>query len=186
MKNMKLTRSLGQCLGLACFAFIYTPVSAEKADSFKETTIEAGYSESDGKTSVRVLSKGVQLVRGTLVVNSEKAVVTEAPNGDQFVVLTGGVSKKVSFRQKRDGGPDLWVEGEADRAEYNQTTEIVKFISKAKVRYLEGKKVTQEQEGEYLSYDSKNDIAIGTNSTTGQHVDGAGRVKITLQPKQTN
>lgn len=186
MTNTKLTvltAYLARVLGLACLGLLYTSAHAEKADSTKETIIEAGYGESDGKTSVRHLSKGVSLVRGTLIVKAENAVVTEAPNGDQFVVLTGDSSKKVTFRQKRDGGPDLWVEGEANRAEYNQSTEIVKFISKAKVRYLEGKRVTQEQEGEYLSYDSRNDVFIGTNSTTGQHVEGSGTLKIILQPK---
>ncbi len=183
MKNSKLTLSAARLFSLVCLGFLYLPAHAEKADSTKETVIEAGYGESDGKTSVRRLSKGVNLVRGTLIVKAENAVVTEAPNGDQFVVLTGGSSHRVTFRQKRDGGPDLWVDGEADRAEYNQSTEIVKFISKAKVRYLEGKRVTQEQEGEYLSYDSKNDVFVGTNSTSGQHVEGSGVLKIILQPK---
>ncbi|PXX42409.1 lipopolysaccharide export system protein LptA [Undibacterium pigrum] len=182
MKNAQY--SIARIISLAFLGLACVSANAEKADSNKETIIEAGYGESDGKTSVRRLSKGVSLVRGTLIVKAENAVVTEAPNGDQFVVLTGGSSRKVTFRQKRDGGPDLWVDGEADRAEYNQSTEIVKFISKAKVRYLEGKRVTQEQEGEYLSYDSKNDIAVGTNSTSGQHVDGSGSLKIILQPKQ--
>ena len=183
MKKIPLTLSFASALGLACLGLLCTPAHAEKADSNKETIIDAGYSESDGKTSVRILSKGVTLVRGTLLVTAEKAVVTEAPNGDQFVVLTGYAGKKVSFRQKRDGGSDLWVEGEADRAEYNQSSEIVKFISKAKVRYLEGKRTTEEQAGEYLSYDSKNDVFIGTNSTSGKHVDGAGSTRIILQPK---
>ncbi|MCH8617628.1 lipopolysaccharide transport periplasmic protein LptA [Undibacterium sp. TS12] len=183
MKHSTLTLSVFRLISLACLGLACAPIHAEKADSTKETIIEAGYGESDGKTSVRRLSKGVSLVRGTLNVKAENAVVTEAPNGDQFVVLTAGSNRKVTFRQKRDGGPDLWVDGEADRAEYNQSTEIVKFISKAKVRYLEGKRVTQEQEGEYLSYDSKNDVFIGTNSTTGQHVEGSGTLKIILQPK---
>ncbi|MFZ6781119.1 lipopolysaccharide transport periplasmic protein LptA [Undibacterium sp. Ji83W] len=183
MRMINTPFSVARLFSLACLSLACVSAHAEKADSNKETIIEAGYGESDGKTSVRRLSKGVSLVRGTLNVKAENAVVTEGPNGDQFVVLTGGSNRKVSFRQKRDGGPDLWVDGEADRAEYNQSTEIVKFISKAKVRYLEGKRVTQEQEGEYLSYDSKNDFFIGTNSTSGQHVDGSGSLKIILQPK---
>ncbi|BBB58797.1 hypothetical protein UNDKW_0524 [Undibacterium sp. KW1] len=183
MHMIKTSFSVTRLISLACLGLACVSANAEKADSNKETIIKAGYGISDGKASVSRLSKGVSLVRGTLTVTSESAVVTEAPNGDQFVVLTGGSGRKVTFRQKRDGGPDLWVDGEADRAEYNQSTEIVKFISKAKVRYLEGKRVTQEQEGEYLSYDSKNDVFVGTNSTSGQHVDGSGNITITLQPK---
>ncbi|MDE2428164.1 MAG: lipopolysaccharide transport periplasmic protein LptA [Burkholderiales bacterium] len=156
---------------------------AERADSNKEMTIEAEHLVSDGKKNTRVLAGDVIATRGSLLVKADHAVVTEASDGYQSVLLTGKPGHKITFRQKRDGGPDLWVEGEADRAEYDERTEFVKFISRAKVRYLEGKKVTQEQEGEYLSYDSKNDVFVGTNSSDGQQIPGGGRVKLTLQPK---
>ncbi|MFZ6654233.1 lipopolysaccharide transport periplasmic protein LptA [Undibacterium sp. TJN19] len=183
MKPIFSVPGLRKLIGLGCMGLALTSAHAEKADSLKDTLIEAGSTQSKGQKGVHVLSNGVLVTRGTLVVKAEKAVLTESPSGDQFVVLSSGSNGKVTFRQKRDGGTDLWVDGEADRAEYDQSTEVVKFISKAKIRYLEGKKVTQEQEGEYLSYDSKNDVFDGANSTSGKHVDGDGRVKIILHPK---
>lgn len=159
-----------------------TSAYAEKADSQKETNIEAEHSTIDGKKNI-TLDGEVTLTRGTLMVKAERATVTENADGSKYIVLFSSTGKRANFRVKRDGGNDLWVEGEADRIEYDEKTELVKFITKAKVRYLENKKITQEQEGEFLSYDSLNDVFVATNTASGKHVPGAGRVKLTLQPK---
>lgn len=158
-------------------------VHAEKADSLKEMTIEADQFLNNGKTNVSTFSGDVVVVRGTLKVKAEKAVVTKSADEFQHVVLTAKPGTKISFRQKRDGGPDLWVEGESEKAEYDEKTEFVKFLSKAQIRYLDGSKVTQQQEGEFLSYDSKNDVFVGVNSSSGQSVSGGGRIKTTIQPR---
>jgi lipopolysaccharide export system protein LptA len=158
-------------------------VHAEKADSQKEMTIDTEHVVRDGKTGVSTLTGNVIITRGTLLVKAARAVITTTPDNFQHVTLFCPPGGKVTFRQKRDGGPDLWVDGEADKIEYDEKTEFAKFISKAKVRYLDGKKVTDEQDGEFLSYDSKNDVFVGTNSNNGESVAGAGRVRITIQPR---
>jgi lipopolysaccharide export system protein LptA len=168
-------------LALCCLLPL-TSVYAEKADSRKETNIEAELSNVDGKSNITTLTGDVVMTRGTLIVKGDRAVITQTPDQHRNVVLFSNPGKQTSFRQKRDGGDDLWVEGVADRIEYDDKSEVAKFISKARVKYLDGKKVTQEQEGEFLSYDSINDVFVATNTTTGSRVPGAGRVKLTLQP----
>jgi len=168
---------------LALNATFVLPAYAEKADSQKEMVIEAEHLVSDGKTNVSTATGDVIITKGTLIVRAERAIATKSPDEFQHVNLYSKPGGKITFRQKRDGGPDLWVEGESDRAEYDEKTEIVKFISRAKVRYLDGKKVTDEQEGEFLSYDSKNDVFVGTNTSNGTVVSGGGRIKLTIQPK---
>lgn len=177
-----LTYARHLTISLCCLLPLAT-AHAEKADSLKETNIEAELSNSDGKKNITTLTGDVVLTRGTLIVKADRAVITQTPDEHLNVVLFSNPGKQNFFRQKRDGGDDLWVEGVADRIEYDDKTELVKFISKARVKYLEGKKVTQEQEGEFLSYDSLNDVFLATNTTTGNRVPGAGRVKLTLQPK---
>ncbi|HTD04710.1 lipopolysaccharide transport periplasmic protein LptA [Undibacterium sp.] len=156
---------------------------AEQADRYKKTIIEAESGVTDNKKKINALTGDVTVTRGTLTIKTEKAVTTEAADGTMFVVLTGGPGGQVFFRQKRDGGPDLWVEGVANRMEYDEKTELVKFFTKAHVKYLENKKVTQEQEGEFLSYDSRNEVFVGTNNASGSTVAGGGRIKLTIQPK---
>lgn len=170
------------CLGAILFCAAQSAY-AEKADSLKETQIDAENLKHDGKLNITTLTGDVVLTRGTLVVRASRAVLTELGGRQKNAQLFSSPGNLASFRQKRDGGENLWVEGEAERIEYNDKTEEVKFISKAKIRYLEGKKVTQEQEGEFLSYDSLNDVFLATNTSSGQRVPGAGRVKLTIQPK---
>jgi lipopolysaccharide export system protein LptA len=156
---------------------------AEKADSEKPTIIEAERSSSNGKTKVATLTGDVSMTRGTIIVKADHAVVTTQPDDTQYAILYGSKERKVTFRQKRDGGENLWIEGEADRIEYDQKLELVKLISRGKVRYLDGKKVTEEHEGEYLTYDSANDVFTAENTVDGKTVPGAGRSRTTLQPK---
>jgi len=125
----------------------------------------------------------VVLTSGSLIVKADRAIVTENPDGFKTAVLFGTASKQAFFRQKREGGSDLWLEGQSDRIEYDEKSDVVKFISKAKIKYLEGTKITQEQDGEYLSYDSINDLFVASNNSSGVTQPGAGRVKLILQPK---
>lgn len=157
--------------------------SAEKADSLQKAELSAEYTIFDGKKNVTTMTGHIELTRGTLIVRADRAVFSESNEKTRNFTLYGDASGQVFFRQKRDGGPDLWLEGFADRVEYDEKTELVKFITKARVRYMEGKRVTQEQEGEFLSYDSLNDVFIATNSSSGKHVPGAGRVTLTIEPK---
>ncbi|MBC3874213.1 lipopolysaccharide transport periplasmic protein LptA [Undibacterium flavidum] len=159
-------------------------VYAEKADSQKKTKVDAEYSSYDGKTDTKVLKGNVEVTRGTLQIKAEAAIDKETPDGGGSVTLTGGSGRQVFFRQKRDGGADLWIEGYADRVEYDKKTEVVKFLANAKVRYLNQQKVTQEQAAEFFSYDSINDVFEATNSSTGKRIPGGGRVTITSEPKE--
>lgn len=168
------------CLGLS----LVGEARAEKADSKKEAIIEAGHGTTDNKTNVSKLSHGVQLTRGTLKIVADNGTSSELSDSSIHTILYGVAGAQVHFKQKRDGGKDLWIEGWCDRAEYNEKTEMVKFISNAKVRYLEGSTVTKELSGEFLAYDSKEDVFVGTNSKSGTHQDGGGKIRIVISPRK--
>jgi lipopolysaccharide export system protein LptA len=170
-------------ISLITASLISPYVHAEKADSQKRTNISAEYTVFDGKTNTKTLTGKVELSRGTLLIRAENAVETETTDGGGNVTLSGHNGSQVFFRQKRDGGEDLWIEGSADRVEYDKKSEVVKFIAKAQVRYLTQEKITQEQNGEFLSYDSLNDVFTATNSASGKRVPGGGKVRITSEPK---
>ncbi|MFZ6646635.1 lipopolysaccharide transport periplasmic protein LptA [Undibacterium sp. TJN25] len=174
---------LPKSLFLAACILLPAAVLAEQADRYKKIDLEAESSVLDDKTKIKTMTGNVEITRGTLLIKTDKAVATEGAEGFQFIVMTRGPGGQAFFRQKRDGGPNLWVEGVADRMEYDEKTEVVKFFNKAHVKYLEGKKVTQEQEGEFMSYDSKTENFVGANNASGTSVSGGGRIKITIQPK---
>jgi len=158
--------------------------AAEKADSYKPTEINYGRLDADDVKQVYTFTGDVTLTRGTLRMKADKAVVTYTPDGYQLATLTGG-GKKVAFRQKRDGEGDQWMEGEADRIEYDEKAELVKMYSKAKIRRLEGSKPSDEVEGEFISYDSRREFFSVRNTSTGADKPGAGRGTMVIQPKRT-
>ena len=184
MTHFNSVKRLTSIVSMSIACILSFSAHAEKADSQKRTNISAEYTEFDGKTNTKTLKGKVELTRGTLLIRAENGVETETPDGGGAVTLSGQAGSQVFFRQKRDGGEDLWIEGLADRVEYDKKTEVVRFISKAQVRYLSQQKVTQEQNGEFLSYDSVNDVFTATNSTSGKRVPGGGRVTITSEPKE--
>lgn len=156
---------------------------AEKADSEKPTNIEADQMEYDDVKQINTFTGQVVLTRGTLIMKAGKMVVTTDPAGYQFATLYAATGKLATFRQKRDGGPDLWVEGEAERMEYDGKTEIMKLFSKAQVRRLEGNKPTDEVAGEFISYDSRAEFYSVNNTVSGASKPGAGRIKAIIQPR---
>lgn len=175
MKRILLTAALLLGAGFA---------AAEKADSFKPTEINYGGLDADDVKQIYTFTRDVTLTRGTLLMKADKAVVTYTPDGYQLATLTGG-TKKVTFRQKRDGEGDQWMEGEADRIVYDEKAELVKMYSKAKIRRLEGKKPSDEVEGEFISYDSRREFFSVRNSNTGEDKPGGGRGTMVIQPKRT-
>jgi lipopolysaccharide export system protein LptA len=156
---------------------------AEKADSDKPTNVEADQMFYDDVKQINTFTGNVILTRGTLIMHAQKMVVTQDPAGYQYGTAYGPPGGVATFRQKRDGGPDLWVEGEAERIEYDGKTEIAKLFSKAKLRRLEGKKVTDEVEGEFISYDSRTEFYTVHNTPSGESRPGGGRVKAIIQPR---
>jgi lipopolysaccharide export system protein LptA len=160
---------------------------AEKADADLPTNVEANQMAYDDVKQINIFTGNVVLTRGTLVMQAEKMVVSQDAAGYQYGTMYAAPGGFTTFRQKRDGGPDLWIEGRAaDRIEYDSKSEVAKFYSKARVRLLDGKKVTDEVEGEFISYDSKTEFYSVNNSATGQSKPGAGRIRAIIQPRNND
>jgi lipopolysaccharide export system protein LptA len=155
---------------------------AEKADSFKPTEIKFDQVDVDDVKQIRTFTGNVILTRGTLQMKASKAVVTQDPEEYQYVTLTSVPGKPATFRQKRDGEGEQWIEGEAERIEYDGKNELVRLYTKAKVRRLEGSKPSDEVDGEFIFYDSRKEFFSVKNSATGDSKPGAGRGTMVIQP----
>lgn len=156
---------------------------AEKADSDKPTNVEADKMAYDDVKQINTFTGNVILTRGTLVMRAYRLVVSQDPAGYQFATLHAPAGGVATFRQKRDAGPNQWIEGQAERIEYDGRSEVVKLFSKAKMRRLEGTAVTDEVEGEFISYDSRAEFFTVNNTASGGSKPGSGRIKATIQPR---
>ena len=172
------------CCSVLCMSSITAPAHAEKADSTKPTVVDADQMAYDDVKQVNTFTGTVVLTRGTLLMKAARVIVTQDPAGYQFATLYAAPGQRATFRQKRDGGPDLWIEGEADRIEYDGKTEIAKLYTKAKMRRLEKTKATDEVEGEFISYDSRTEFfSVNNTSAGGDSKPGAGRIKAIIQAR---
>ena len=160
-------------------------VRAEQADANKPTNIASDQLMYDDVKKVKTILGNVIITRGTLIMKAEKVVLTEDAAGHQFATLYAAPGSLATFRQKRDGNGDLWVEGAAERIEYDGKVELAKFFSKAKLKRLEGRKTTDEVEGEFISYDSRTEFFTVNNTSNGASRPNAGRVKVVIPLRTT-
>ncbi|MDM5176187.1 lipopolysaccharide transport periplasmic protein LptA [Massilia sp. DJPM01] len=171
-------------LAFALLGLAAATASAEKADAAKQAVIGYDSLETNEVTQVTILTGNVVVTKGTLILKSDRAIIKETPEGDMFVTLTASAGKAATFRQKRDGGPDLWIEGQAQRIEYDERNDMMKLFSGAKIRQLEGQKPTNEIESEFISYDSRKEVFVARNDASGANKPGQGRGTMIIAPRK--
>ena len=167
-------------LGLA----LALPAQAERSDRLQKINIAADQSgQIDLQNQVVVYSGNVVISRGTIVIRAARVEVRQLPSGYYTAVAFGGPNKAATFRQKRDG-VDEYIEGEAERLEYDGSKDLVKFITNAQVRRLRGATPADEIAGNLITYDAtteKMTVSGGAKPTTANP---GGRVTATLSPRE--
>lgn len=168
--------SLVLCLALTLAT---TQVGAEKGDRDKPVNLEANRLTVDEGKKVQILEGNVQLVQGTLIIKAEKLVVTQDANGFQKGVAYSGGGRLATFRQKREG-KDEYIDGEAERIEYDSKAEKTELFDKARI-----KSGLDEVQGQYISYDAKTENYLVTGGPAGAAGKGnrQERVHAVIQPK---
>jgi lipopolysaccharide export system protein LptA len=169
-------------LSVLLLSMCLAPAHAERADANKRAVIEAAQVQVDQATGVYTLTGNAEVTRGTLKLTSEQGIVRETPEGYAHVTLIAKPGGKATFRQKRDGAGDLWVEGEAERIEYDERTQVATLIGKAEVRQLEGGRLAQQIQSAYLTYDGRREF-VDNAPPDGKRPSGE-RTTVILEPKR--
>lgn len=165
---------------LVALAIAAPAAYAEKADKDKPVNLEADRITVDDAQKVHILEGNVQLVRGTLVIRTDKLVVTQDADGYQRGVAYGGADGLAHFRQKREG-KDEYVEGEAERLEHDAKTDITQLFNRAYV-----KSGQDEVRGQYIQYNGDTEnyvVTSGPNGTSAAAKGKPGRVHAIIQPR---
>ena len=160
---------------------------AEKADRTKPLNYEADSGECDDLKQVCVLVGNVALNKGTMRAAGERVQVRKDPEGYQSGVIIAAPGKLASFRQRRDSskpGLEEFIEGYAERIEYDEREDTVKLITRARVRLLENEVQRDELRGDAITYDQRNAkyfVTGGKPSSDPNNPDG--RVRGTIAPR---
>lgn len=176
-----MTSHLNLCRSLLLgFALLTSTLAlAERADRDKPIAVEADKVSIDDIKRVQILEGNVTLTQGTLTIRSDKIVITEDQYGFQRGTAFGGPGGLARFRQKKEG-LDEWIEGEAERIEYDTHTEIAELFRRAWVKNGEDR-----LKGDYIWYDSISQryLATAGESSNAGKTSTPPRVRILIQPK---
>jgi lipopolysaccharide export system protein LptA len=176
MKPHTRTLLITSACGLLAAAAAGT-AHAERADRDKPVKLEAERVTVDDVKRVHVFEGNVILTQGTLSIRSAKLVVTQDAEGFQKGVATGGADGLARFRQKREG-KDEYVDGEAERIEYDSRSEKAEFFTRAYV-----KSGVDEVRGHFISYDGLTEKYLVTAAPGATPGATPGRVTAIIQPK---
>ncbi|MGE5470196.1 MAG: lipopolysaccharide transport periplasmic protein LptA [Bacteroidota bacterium] len=163
--------TLSFCLIASSCAF------AEKADRYKPLQLEANRVSIDDAKKIQILEGDVVLIKGTMTLKADRVVVTEDQYGFQKGTAFAGKDGLARFHQKREG-KDEYIDGEAERIEYNSNSEIVELFHRAFVKNGE-----DQVKGDYIWYDTVSEKYLVTAGEKNDPKGPAPRVRATLQPK---
>ena len=155
---------------------------AEKADRSKPMTLE-----SDQPCTLSLLkqtsvcSGNVVISQGTLQIRADRLELRESPEGYQMAQATGVAGKPASYRQKRDGS-DEFVEGQAQRIDYDSRAGTLRFDGAAVVRRLRGPVVADEIQGALILWDSTAE-SFNVQGGTATATNPGGRVRAVITPR---
>ena len=162
---------------LACGLLLcILPARAEKADREKPVNLEADRVTVDDAKQLAVFEGNVVLTQGTLQIRGDRMEVRQDKEGFKHGTTWGNLAY---FRQKRDGY-DEYVEGWAERIEYDGRAEKLQMFTRAMMKRAE-----DEVRGNYISYDAQTDFyqVIGGGAKAASANNPDGRVRMMMQPK---
>lgn len=147
--------------------------------------IEADALRHDDARQLSVFTGRVLITKGTIQIRGQQVEVRQDAQGNQFGVITASEQESAFFRQKREG-VDEYIEGEAQRIEYDGKADTVTFLRGAQLRRLRGATLADRVSGAVIVYDNARDLFTvdgGANSPAAA-VGGTGtRVRAMLSPK---
>ena len=167
-------------LRLATLAFCLLAtqnVLAERADRDKPMQLEANRVTIDDAKKIQILEGDVLITKGTMLLKADRVVITEDQYGFQKGVAFGGKDGLARFRQKREGSED-YVDGEAERIEYNSNSEIAELFHRAWVKSGE-----DQVRGDYIWYDAVSEKYLVTAGENRDPKAPPARVRAIIQPK---
>ncbi len=149
------------------------PAAAERADREKEIVVGADRLTADDANRTSTFEGSVVITQGSMRMTASRVTVKEDADRHKFYVANGA---PVTFRQKRDN-VDEFVEGFAERAEFDDRNDVLRLYNRAKV-----KSNANEITGDFISYDMKREVAEVSGAPPGKTAPPNSRVKVIILP----
>jgi len=126
---------------------------AEKADQDKPIILEAEKVSVNDVKQIYDLNGQVLIIKGSVLVTGEDGHIQVDPEGYEFVDVKGTPDATASFRQRREGPADEFMQGLATQVNYNAKTEVLTLTGDAKLKRLLNMQMLDQLRGWKIEYD---------------------------------
>ena len=126
---------------------------AEKADQDKPIILEAEKVSVNDVQQIYDLKGQVLLIKGTIIVTGEDGRIQVDPEGYEFVDVKGTRDITASFRQRREGPADEYMQGRGAHVTYNAKTEMLTITGNANLKRSLNMQMLDQLQGWKIEYD---------------------------------
>jgi lipopolysaccharide export system protein LptA len=126
---------------------------AEKADQDKPIILEAEKVSGNDTRQVYDLNGDVLLVKGSIIVTGDEGHIQIDPEGYEFIEVKGTPEAIASFRQRREGLANEFMQGYGVHATYDAKTEILTLTGNASLKRLLNMQMLDQLKGWKIEYD---------------------------------
>lgn len=151
MKYSPLEFAMRACLMLGLL--IACTANAEKADQDKPVILEAEKVSVNDVKQVYELNGQVLLIKGSIIVTGEDGRIAVDPEGYEFVDVKGNSEVTASFRQRREGPADEFMQGRGTQVTYDAKTELLTLTGNASLKRLLNMQMLDQLKGWRIEYD---------------------------------
>lgn len=149
---MSFLRKLAIHCGLTVTCFI-TIAHAEKADQDKPVVLEAEKVSVNDVQQVYELNGQVLLTKGSILITGDKGNIKVDPEGYEYVDVQGNPESTASFRQRREGPANEFMQGGGQTVTYNAKTELLTLTGDANLKRLHNMQMLDQLRGWKIDYD---------------------------------
>ena len=146
---LRCTLTFSALLGLSGLHFAH----AEKADQDKPIILEAEKVFGNDTTQIYDLNGDILLVKGSIVVTGEDGQIRIDPEGYEFIDIKGTPEAVATFRQRREGLANEFMQGRGVHATYDAKTEILTLTGDASLKRLLNMQMLDQLKGWKIEYD---------------------------------
>ena len=129
------------------------PAHAEKADQDKPVILEAEKVSVNDVKQIYDLNGQVLLIKGSIIVTGEDGHIAVDPQGYEFVDVIGSPDEVASFRQRREGLADEFMQGRGAQVTYDAKTELLILTGNASLKRLLNMQMLDQLKGWKIEYD---------------------------------
>ena len=138
---------------LALASLTTNQARAEKADRDKPLILEAEKVSMNDVKQIYDLSGQIFLVKGSIIVTGENGHITVSPEGYEFIDVKGKSDAVASFRQRREGPADEYMQGKGEQVNYDAKTEVLVLTGNATLKRLLNMQMLDQLQGWKIEYD---------------------------------